>query len=369
MTKICVYFQVHQPYFLKSLNYLEPTLDIFDHEFSKQNIIKVAHRCYLPTTELLIKLIHQFQGEVKFAFSLTGTALEQFQLYSPEVIDGFKELFAMGNVEVLAETYHHSLCSIYSPLHFLKEIESHQQLLKSLFSVQAKTFRNTELIYNPSIGEQISKLGYQVMLTSGVQHPHCALFKSDMNPDLLLMNKHRRLSDVIAYRFHQSSSFFQMLEHESNQYSCINLFWDYEVFGEHVDKHFGIYKFVQDFVRHVIQSKKYQFILPIESRDMHEFERYDSSKTLSWADESQDLSAWADNHMQHMAIDEIYKFGDVGDEKVHKQWKQLLTSDHFYYMYAKQGPDLLAHRAFSPYRSPHDAFLNYINAILHLFKD
>jgi alpha-amylase len=393
MLNIVFYFQVHQPFRLKHFNVLDigKGTDYFDDDSNKTIMKKVAKKCYLPTNELLLDLIKKYNGEFKIAYSITGTAIEQFKLYAPEVLCSFKELVSTGHVELIGETYYHSLSSLYDTNEFLEQVEMHKNLMKSEFNYNPETFRNTELIYQDRISDIVYEIeGFKTILTEGVDRilnwrsPLYAYKNYSKSMNLLL--KYYQLSDDIAFRFSNRDwpefpltvdKFVNWvdrltLNEKENRNQFLNLFMDYETFGEHQWAETGIFEFMRHLPGQILKHKHLGFITP---KEIHAYTNYQQEslsfpEPISWADEQRDLSAWVENDMQKNAIETLYdllhKVKLTGNEQLIHVARKLTTSDHFYYMCTKYFQDGDVHKYFSPYDSPDQAYIYFINVLADL---
>jgi alpha-amylase len=393
MLNIVFYFQVHQPYRLKHFNVLDinKSSSLFDDNANKAIMQKVANKCYLPTNRLLLDIIRKFDGKFKIAYSITGTAIEQFKLYSPEVLESFKELVDTGHVELIGETYYHSLSFLYDHNEFLDQVQMHKDLLKSEFNYVPETFRNTELIYQDRLSDIVYEIeGFKTILTEGVDRildwrsPLYAYKNYSKSLNLLL--KYYKLSDDIAFRFSNREwpefpltvdKFVNWIDHltlseKENHNQFLNLFMDYETFGEHQWAETGIFDFMKHLPQEVLKMKHLGFITPKETPYYANYQQESISfpEPVSWADEERDLSAWLENDMQKNAIETMYellpRIKQHGDENLLEQARKLTTSDHFYYMCTKYFQDGDVHKYFSPYDSPDQAYIYYINALADL---
>ncbi len=384
MRTICFYFQVHQPPRLKRYRFFDIGQDDnYFSEFENRAIMKkVARKCYLPTNRVLLDLINEFSGSFKVAFSISGTAMDQFELYAPEVLSSFQELVATGCVEILSETYGHSLASLINKKEFSAQIEQHKKKIKHLFNVEPEVFRNTELIYSNEIGNHIADMGYKGMLAEGAKHimgwksPNY-LYCSATNPKLKLLLKNFRLSDDIAFRFSNrewnqfpltAEKYVDWLNSVPPEEEMINLFMDYETFGEHQWEETGIFAFLQALPRMVFNNSDYSFSTPSEIiANTSPIATIDVPQPISWADEERDLSAWLGNELQDEAFKHLYQLYDRVQEtdsaKIKRDWLYLQTSDHFYYMCTKWFSDGDVHKYFNPYESPYEAFINFMNVL------
>jgi alpha-amylase len=393
MLNIVFYFQVHQPYRLRHYNVLDigQGTPMFDDRLNGDVMRKVSQKCYLPTNKLLLDLIKEHEGRFKVAFSITGTALEQFKLYSPETLDSFKALVDTGCVELLGETYYHSLAFLYDSNEFLDQVNMHRELMQREFSYFTETFRNTELIYQDRLSDLVFEIeGFKTILTEGVDRilqwrsPLYAYKNYSKRINLLL--KYYQLADDIAFRFSNRDwpeypltveKFVEWIDkltlnETKGRNQFLNLFMDYETFGEHQWAESGIFDFMRHFPGEVLKHEHLGFAHPKDAGALSNYQQESISfpEAVSWADEQRDLSAWLENDMQHNAIETLYQLFDrikaTGDEDMLKLARMLSTSDHFYYMCAKYFQDGDVHKYFSPYDSPDQAYIYYINALAEL---
>ncbi len=384
MRSICFYFQVHQPLRLKTYRFFEMGVDHYYYDdFQNRTIIKrVAEKCYLPANAIMLKLIKKHGKDFNIAFSISGLAIEQFERYAPEVIDSFKRLADTGQVEFLAETYAHSLASLKSKEEFKRQVDLHSRKMESLFGQKPVTFRNTELIYSDTIGEMVSELGYTSMLTEGAKHvlgwksPNY-LYHHATNPKLKLLLKNFRLSDDIAFRFSDrgwsewpltAERYAGWLKNVKKDEKVINLFIDYETFGEHQWADTGIFNFLEALPGKVLSNTDFKFNKPKDiAADLKSISAIEVPFPISWADAERDVTAWLGNEMQDEAFDKLYqaerKVHNCKDEEILTDWNYLQASDHFYYMCTKWFSDGDVHRYFNPYPSPYEAFINYMNVL------
>ena len=384
MKKICFYFQVHQPMRLKSYRFFDISKDhnYFDEEANRRIMRKVADKCYLPMNQLLLDLIHQYKGEFKVSFSISGTAMDQFEMYAQDVLDSFKRLADTGCVEFLAETYAHSLSALKSPEEFKNQVERQAKKIEQLFGQKPKVFRNTELIYSNHIGWMVNQMGYKTMVTEGAdkildwRSPNY-LYQNEHVPELKLLLKNYKLSDDIAFRFSQSSwdawpltadKYVDWLNSISWTEEIVNLFMDYETFGEHQWHETGIFDVMYHLPRLVLERSEFKFCTPSEASEQLQVRGALSiDNPISWADLERDLSAWLGNHIQDDAFDSLYRLEEkvkrIKDENIQRDWLYLQTSDHFYYMCTKFFSDGDVHKYFNHYNTPYEAFINYMNVL------
>jgi alpha-amylase len=343
---------------------------------------RVAEKSYLPMNTLLLGLIKEFGSAFKVTFSITGQAIEQFERYAPEVLDSFKELARTGNVEFLAETYSHSLASLKSADEFRKQVDMHTKKMEELFGQTPASFRNTELIYSDDIGAMVADMGYEVMLTEGAKHvlgwksPNF-MYNNAVNPKLKLLLKNFRLSDDIAFRYSQQSwegwpltteKYVTWLNEIDKKEEVVNLFMDYETFGEHQWEETGIFDFMEALPGKILAKTDFEFSTPKElGNKLQPVSAIHAPYPISWADEERDLTAWLGNELQDEAFEKLYQMEEkvkhCTDPTIQTDWQNLQTSDHFYYMCTKWFSDGDVHSYFNPYSSPYDAFINYMNVL------
>jgi alpha-amylase len=384
MKAICFYFQVHQPFRLRRYRFFEiGNNHYYFDDFANNNIMrKVAEKCYLPANQLLYELIQEYGTRFKIAYSISGTALDQFEAYAPDVLDSFKRLVDTGCVEILGETYSHSLSSIRSKEEFFNQVQRHSEKVQKLFGVKPTAFRNTELIYNDQIGQMVYELGFKGMLTEGAKHilgwksPNF-LYCNAIEPRLKLLLKNYQLSDDIAFRFSNhgwsewpltTEKYVSWLNSIDSQQEIVNLFMDYETFGEHQWAETGIFEFMRHLPKAVFANSKFRFLTPSEAFDILEpVAPIHVPYPISWADEERDLTAWLGNELQDDAFNSLYKLlpkvRQIASPDIQKDWLYLQTSDHFYYMCTKWFSDGDVHKYFNHYDSPYEAFINYMNIL------
>ncbi len=383
MKTVCLYFQVHQPWRLKKYRFFNMGKDhnYLDDLSNRAILQKVARQCYLPMNAMLLNLIKEHKGAFRCSFSLTGIAVEQFKAYAPEVLDSFKELAKTGCVEFLAETYSHSLAALASKEDFAQQVKLHTAMIKKEFGQKPTAFRNTELIYSDEIGAMVSELGFQTMLAEGARHilgwksPNY-IYANAIDQKMRLLLRNYKLSDDIAFRFSNqgwdqypltADKYVSWLNSDETPGEVINLFMDYETFGEHQGAETGIFDFMKalpaaalaaglEFATVSETAKKYQPVSVLHC-----------PHTMSWADEERDVTAWLGNELQNEAFSKLYglkeKIAKLKSEDFNYVWNFMQTSDHFYYMATKWLSDGDVHSYFNPYDSAYDAFINYMNVL------
>lgn len=379
MKTICFYFQIHQPFRLKRYRFFDIGNDHYYYDdFQNEEIIRrIAERCYLPANRTILEIIRNSGGKFKVAFSISGVALEQMEIYAPEVIDSFKDLVATGNVEFLSETYAHSLSSLGNMEEFKHQVKKQEDKLLTLFGVKPTVFRNTELIYSDDISEVVYEMGYRGMLTEGAKHilgwksPNY-MYASCVQPDLHLLLKNDRFSEDLSDRFTDYSwneypltadKYISWIANTPEAEQVINLFMNYEVLGSLHPAESGIFDFFKALPRYAAErgisfstpSEIFKLIKPVDTLAV--------SYPISWVDEEKDCSSWLGNVLQQEAFRKICEIGErvhmCEPRRIRQDWYYLQSSDHFYYMSTKH----MNGRGFSPYDSPYEAFINYMNVL------
>jgi len=331
---------------------------------------------------MMLQLINEFGKAFKVSYSISGTALDQFSQYVPEVIDSFRQLAATGCVEFISETEYHSLSSLGNEQEFIRQVEMHRKRIEELFGQKPLTFRNSELIYSDSIGETVANLGFHTMLTEGAKHilgwksPNY-IYCNNLNPKLRVLLRNFRLSDDISFRFSEqrwsewpltAEKFVGWLNAMDPHEEVVNLFMDYETIGEHQWKETGIFDFFYHLPSAVFSNSNFTFATPEELyQRLQPMAAISVPYAISWADEERDLTAWKGNELQTEAFSKLYSMADAitkcNDPVIRRDWGYLQASNHFYYMSTKWFSAGEVHKHFNPYGSPYDAFINYMNAI------
>ena len=381
MKTVCLYFQVHQPWRLKVYRFFNIGKDHnYLDDFTNRAIMqKVARQCYLPMNALLLKLIKENKGAFKCSFSITGSAVEQFRAYAPEVLDSFRALAETGCVEFLAETYSHSLAALSSKEDFVEQVKLHSKMIKDEFGKKPVAFRNTELIYSDAIGEMVSELGFKTILAEGAKHvmgwksPNF-IYTNSIDNRLRVLLRNYKLSDDIAFRFSNqgwdqypltADKFAQWVSDENGE--VINLFMDYETFGEHQKATTGIFDFVKALPKAILKNELSFATVSEAAKAYQPVGVSHCPHVMSWADEERDVTAWLGNELQNEAFSKLYALKDkvkaLKNADFEYVWNFMQTSDHFYYMATKWLSDGDVHSYFNPYGSSYEAFINYMNVL------
>jgi len=383
---IVLYLHVHQPYRIRHYTVFDAGANHdyfdapYDNEASNERILKkVAEKSYIPTNARLLKLL-QDNPEFKVSLSITGTVLEQLEKWSPEALRSFQELCGTGRVEIVAETYHHSLAFFYSRVEFEMQVKMHREKIQQLFGQTPQVFRNTELAYNNDLAYWADKAGYKGILTEGWdpildwRSPNY-VYRPTYTDNIRLLMKNYKLSDDIAFRFGDrdwkewpltADKFSHWLSEDPNA-TNFNLFMDYETFGEHQWHESGIFEFLDHLPKEWLKTEGNTFMTVSEVIDSYEpKDQIDIPETITWADTERDLSAWLGNAMQASSINSLYALQDkilgTDDLVLINDWRLLQASDHFYYMCTKYFNDGDIHAYFSPYKTPYEAYMNFMNA-------
>ena len=397
VASVVLYFQVHQPFRLRRYSVFDTDPFYFDPEANGTILQKVANKCYRPTTEKILDLVKRHENRFRVSYSISGVALQQFEQWAPDLIDLFKRLADTGACEFLAETSHHSLSFLFSRKEFDEQVAIQEAMIERLFGQKPKVFRNTELIYSNEVGGHIAWLGrHKGVVCEGVdrllgfRNPNY-LYAVPGNgfpagrPPMPLLLKNYRLSDDIAFRFSNrdwkdwplsAEKFAGWVNQINGDGNLCNLFMDYETFGEHQWAETGIFDFLDAMPKYIFDVNPGQNEFLTVSQAVEKYRpvgEYDVPKPISWADMERDLSAWLGNPLQDNAVEELYRLEPAvrekhlkGDPYILEDWRKLTTSDHLYYMCTKYWSDGDVHKYFSPYDSPYDAYINFMNVLDNL---
>ena len=387
MPSVCFYFKVHQPFRLKNFTVFDinKNIDYFDQEKNKFYLDRIVKKCYIPTLSIIDELIKETNYRFKASLGITGTLIEQLSLWHPEVIEKLKKIVSTGNIELTGETYYHSLSSIYSKKEFELQIKKHKKLINDLFGQNPKVFSNTELIYFDELEDILKELDFQGIITEGVDRildwrsPN--FIYSSPQGKLKILLRNYRLSDDISFRFSfkewnewplTAEKFSYWLEQFNGNGEVINLFMDFETFGEHQWSETGIFDFLINVVFEILKIKDFNFLTLSEAIKTYPIRgQFSSPYPITWADTERDLTAWIGNEMQKDAIERLYslenKIKSLGNDNIIEIWRKLQTADHFYYMCTKWFSDGDVHKYFNPYENPYVAYLNFRNVLEDIY--
>ena len=382
---ICIYFQIHHPERLRKYQFFDigKKHNYFDNYANRSELEDLAENCYLPANALLLDLIKKYEGKFKVAFSISGSAIDQLEMHTPEVIRSFQELAQTGQVEFLAETYSHSLASLSEDTdEFELQVKRHSAAIKELFGKKPVTFRNTSLIYSDKIGKRVADLGFKTMLTDGAKHvlgwksPNF-VYKNALDENLNLLLKNSKLSDDIAIRFSDrnwseypltSEKYADWVSHSLQDTEVLNLFMNYEVIGHYNRTESGIFDFLRYFIQQIAENPNYQFLLPKEVTKKHTAKDIlPVPYPISWTDEERDITSWLGNELQKEAFTKLFKIQPLVKKKknaeLNEDYSRLQASEHFYFMRTKLFSGADYHKYILPYESPYEAFINYMNVL------
>lgn len=382
---ICIYFQIHHPERLRKYQFFDigKKHNYFDNYANRSELEDLAENCYLPANALLLDLIKKYEGKFKVAFSISGSAIDQLEMHTPEVIRSFQELAQTGQVEFLAETYSHSLASLSEDTdEFELQVKRHSAAIKELFGKKPVTFRNTSLIYSDKIGKRVADLGFKTMLTDGAKHvlgwksPNF-IYKNALDENLNLLLKNSKLSDDIAIRFSDknwseypltSEKYVDWVLHSLQDTEVLNLFMNYEVIGHYNRAESGIFDFLRYFIQQIAENPNYQFLLPKEVTKKHTAKDIlPVPYPISWTDEERDITSWLGNELQKETFTELFKIQPLVKKKknaeLNEDYSRLQASEHFYFMRTKLFSGADYHKYILPYESPYEAFINYMNVL------
>lgn len=380
MPALCVYFKVHQPYRLKKYSVEEiSTSHCYENAAADEaSINEIADTCYLPANDIILSAIKKHDKNFKVSFSISGTTIELLQRYRPDVIVSFKSLVETGCVEILAETYFHSLSSLHSKDEFKRQVQKHTRAIKNIFGYNPRVFRNTELIYNNSIAKQVADLGYAGILCEGVERLLCGrninkLYAVPGLENFGLLLRNASLSDDIAFRFDDinwsehpltAEKFAEWMHAHPLDTEAINLFFDYETFGAHKKKDSGIFDFLEALPAAVLANDAFYFSTPGAVMENNiPSDVYDVQQTISWSDREKQCCVWCENMMQNNTLKKIYSLEKIvnesGDLRMRDVWGRLQAADYFYYMADKHD----AGKYINPFDSAEEVFGYYNNIV------
>lgn len=386
MNKICFHFQISQPYRLRTYRFFDinQNHNYFDDYQNQYITRRMAERCYLPANKMLLDLIKRAPDKFRFSFSISGSSIELFKKYCPEVIDSIKELLATNCVEITGSTYTHSIASLYSESAFIEQVKLQEQLLYETFGVKPVSFCNTEIIYSDDIGEWLGNAGYRVILTEGARHilgwkSPTFLYCNPYQTDVRLLLRSYQLCDDITLRFTDKSwdmypltaeKYMRFLDNmnKDNDTPLINLYWDYETIGEHYTADTGIFDFFKALVISLENSDNYTFITP---KDVMTMETNVSTMHAPWpiscSGEEKDTHEWLGNELQQEAFNQLFKletlYNKSNNYNAKQAWLRLQAADHFNFMSSMWFKQKSVKKNFDVYSSPYQAFINYMNVL------
>lgn len=385
MRTICLNFQVHQQYKLRTYRFFDIGNNhyYFDDFQNKRMIREATEKCYIPTNNILMNIIKEYGKVFKVSFYISGVAIDMFERWAPEVITSFQELSKTGCIEFLAGTYSHSLVCLKDKEEFKRQVKQHSAKIKQLFDHKPTTFVNTELVYSDEIGKAISDMGYKLVVTEGAKHvlgwksPNF-LYHNAIDPEQYVITRNFRLSDDISFRFSNqewsewpltASKFAEWINATDKKQEVTTLFLDYETFGQRHCAESGIFDFLHHLPKAILTHTDFTFSTPKEIGDKHtSMGAIVVPYPMSWADEERDLTGWLGNEMQQEAFDKLYEAGELvnklKNDEVTETWNRIQSCGNLYFMNTKWFSDKDVCRYDNPYSSPYEAFINYMNVIV-----
>lgn len=383
MKSVCFYFTIHQPYRLKRYRFFDIGNDHYYYDdFADDDIItRLANTSYIPMADTLLDMIKKTNGGFKCSICISGTAIEQLQMYVPEFIDKLRQLADTGCVEFLSGTYAHSLASLEDPEEFLREVKMHDDLIQSLFGKRPTVFANTELIYDDDIALLIKSMGFNTAVTDGAKHilgwksPNY-VYSAATAPDLKLLLTNDKLAEDISRNFNNpewdeypltADKYIRWIASLPEEEQVINLYLSMDTFGSFLPGYTGIFDFMKALPAFGKESGV-EFTTPSDVvAKLKPVGELSIPYPISDIDEARDVSAWKGNELQREALNKLYGVAErvnmCSDRRLKQDWEYLQSSDHFYYMSTKNMADGADHAAFSPYDSPFAAFTNYMNVL------
>ena len=387
MTAVSFYFQVHQPFRLRRYTFFDigESDQYFDDPENERIVKRVAQKCYVPMNTLVKKLVERTDGRFRCSYSISGAAIEQMKLWAPEALDSFVALAETGAVEFLCETSHHSLAALADLDEFRAQVRAQKRTIAEVFGHEPVVFRNTELVIDQRIARAVEELGFRALLGEGADHllgwrsPH-HVYRPEGCETLKLLLRSYSYSDDIAFRYsnrgwHEwpltADKFSRWLSETDEDDAFVGLFMDYETFGEHQWEDTGIFSFMSALPEALLAHPRLEFKTPGEvALENDPVSRLAIPRPVSWADAERDMTAWLGNPMQRSAQEALYaalpamrELERRGEARWIADWRKLSTSDHLYYMCTKWFSDGDVHKYFSPYASPHDAFITFMNVL------
>ena len=381
---VCLLFHIHQPFRLKTYRFFNIGIDpnYYDEESNKTILKRIALNCYLPANELIINMIKKYGSDFKVTFGISGMAIEQLKKYAPRVLDSFRRLYETGNIEMVAESYAYSLPVLTNQVEYRSQVEKHVNTIESIFGCKPVSFMNANLLYSNRTAEFAHQMGFRTILTEGAKQvldwkSPDYVYASKSHPDIKLLLRHFQLSDDISFRYSMQGwnqwpltpdKYISWLNTLDANEQVVNLFMDYGTFGECQNKATGIFRFMQTFIEKAIESGKWIFRKVSDVTEKAEpADLLDIPNYISWADQDRDLSAWLGNELQQEAANTLYSAAETmekcDDPDLLRDWYRLQTCDHFYYMTTKYLKEGGLYHIFSPYSSPYEAFVNYMNVV------
>ena len=374
-------FEIHQPFRLKRYRFFDIGNDhyYYDDFLNDDIITRLAQQSYIPAAESLLRMIEETKGAFRCSISVSGVALEQFEVYVPEFIDLLKKLAKTGSVEFTATTYAHSLASLFDPEEFEQQVKAQCEKIETLLGVKPKVLRNTELIYCDEFAPQILAMGFKGCITEGAKHilgwksPNY-VYSAASAPKLKLLLNNSKLVEDIAQRFGDTTweaypltadKYIDWIASTPQEEQIITLCLNLETFGAMQPAQTGIFQFLEALPRFAAERGVEFWTPSMAISKLKAVGELAVVHPISGADEARDTSAWIGNPLQREATDKLYAAGErvrlASDRRLKQDWWYLQAADHFYYMSTKHFGE--GHSNFSPYETPYQAFTNYMNVL------
>lgn len=384
MPAICLYFQVHQPYRIKNYDFTSIGGDhqYFDEAMNRASLDLMCDDCYLPANEMLLEAVERNQGNFRFAFSISGSALEQLEAHRPDVMESFLELNATGCVEWVGETYYHSLASQYSRTEFARQVEMHAELIAELFGKRPTVFRNTELLFSNELVNEVARLGFQGILVPSTekllkQRSPNHIYKTPLSNKLLCIPKNSSLTAELSRHFYHAAPaesmtalmFTGILDDLKEEADCINLFMDYGVLSKQPDGSHGLLSMLERFPKLAL-AHGHPFYTPSELlTKVAPTGKYDVPYPITWSYPDYNLGYLTSNEIQQEAINRLYELEiavlEKGNADLLADWGRLQASDHFFYMTHKF-EEKQESNMFSPFKTAYEAYNYFLNVLTDL---
>ena len=381
MKYICLNFKVHQPLRLRIFPFFDIGASHYNDDATNESFIKrIADNCYLPANNIILDLINKYNGQFKVSYSISGTAIDQFKIYSPEVIESFRILAQTGCVEFTAQTYSNSLAVLKDNMEFSRQVMAQSELIKTLFGKRPTTFSNSEFVYSNEIATLVANLGYTTILTEPTNQIRNSenlksTYRNTTNPSLIILLNNTCLSDDIALRFLDADryglfltaqKYVSRLINTSQHDRIVNLSINYETFGERLSYSTGIFEFLASLPTLILRNTDFEFINPCEgAKHCNSISELIIPYTETRTDP--DYSVWLGNELQQQAFEKLYRLSAIvsksDDPFILKDWQYLQTRDHFYYMNSKYFSRDFSQSSYNPYNNPYQAFMNYMKIL------
>lgn len=382
MKNICLYFQIHHPFSFQTFRYFDvgESKSYYDEWRIEKEIRDAATNYYIPTNNYFLKLIHQFKGNLKLSFNISGPALDQFLIYEPALCTSFRQLADTEQVEFTGSTDSHSIVSLADKKNeFIQSIKRDEERTEYYFGQKPKLFVNTDLLFNNQIAETIAEAGYPAILTNGTKKilqwrsPNY-LYCTENQKHITLLFRNENVSNELSFILinpdkiesrKRYENLFTILNTINPNEPIINIYLNYKSLG-------GIYRLekqqlFKSFVSKIIKSQTYGFSLPSEIIEQYgSISEIGTEEPICWVEHFHP-DYYPGNELQKDAINQLFKLckkiENTDDYNLKIDWKNLQSSDHFHLMDENHPAYNLNYPAQSIYKSKYDAFINYMNIL------